>query len=79
MVPIWNDLKSYKCHLENMKVFRKTHIGLRLTEELKLNNISKEKPIIDRPPRIIKSLTDSRGKIVIVPMWEAKLPSGAEN
>jgi hypothetical protein len=81
MVLVWNDLKSYQRHLENMKEFRQSHLDIAATEELKL---LQDMPIpFDSIPScgtgIIKSFTDARGKTILVPIWKTTLPRGSQN
>ena len=81
MVLIWNNLKSFQRHLENMKTFRQLHLDVTTTEGLKL---LKDMPIwFDNIPScetgIIKSFTDARGKIIFVPIWEIEIPRGSQN
>ena len=81
MVIVWNDIKSFRRHLEDMKTFRQSHPDIAATEELKLlKEISLK---FDNLPAggtgIIKSLTDAKGKIIIVPIWRINPPKGSQN
>jgi hypothetical protein len=81
MVLIWNDIKSFQRHLEDMKEFRQSHLDAAATEGLKL---LKDMPIpFDSIPScgtgIIKSFTDARGKIILVPIWKTTPPKGSQN
>jgi hypothetical protein len=81
MILIWNDVHSFERHLEDMRLFRRSHNDIPPVVELKF---FKDMPIpFDiEPPRetgIIKSFTDSRGKLILVPIWETTLPRGSQN
>jgi hypothetical protein len=81
MVLVWNDIKSFQRHLEDMKVFRQAHLDSAPMEGLKL---LKDMPIpFDATPScgtgIIKSFTDTRGKVILVPIWKTTLPRGSQN
>lgn len=81
MVLVWNATKFYQRHLEDMKTFRQSHLDVPVTEGLKL---LKEIPLqFDNIPAggtgIIKSLTDAKGKVIIVPIWKINPPRGSQN
>jgi len=81
MVLVWNDIKSFQRHLEDMKVFRQAHLDSAPMEGLKL---LKDMPIpFDiEPPRetgLVKSFIDSRGKLILVPIWKTELSKGSQN
>ena len=81
MVLVWNNIKSFQRHLEDMKSFRRTHLeappgeGLTLLKDMPI-------PFDIIPPcgtGIIKSFTDGRGKVILVPIWKTTLPRGSQN
>lgn len=81
MVLVWNDPIAFRCHLDNMKKFRKSHLDIVITEDL---NLLKNMPVpFDNVPPcwpgIIKSFTDTRGKTILVPIWKTTLPRGSQN
>jgi hypothetical protein len=81
MILIWNDIKSFQRHLEDMKSFRQSHLDSPPEVELK---IFKDMPLPwdVTPPRetgIIKSFTDDRGKTILVPIWKTTLARGSQN
>lgn len=81
MILVWNDIHSFERHLENMRLFRRLHNDIPPAAELKA---LKDMPIpFDiAPPReagIIKSFIDSRGKLILIPIWETTLPRGSQN
>jgi hypothetical protein len=80
MILTWNDAKSFQRHLEDMRVFRQSHL-IDLGEGLKM---LKDMPIpFDIKPQCetgtITSFTDTRGKVIIVPLWKITLSIGSQN
>jgi len=63
-----------------MRVFRQSHVvnpgeGLKLLKDFPVQSDIK-------PPRetgFIKSLTDARGKLILIPIWEIALCRGSQN
>ena len=81
MVLVWNNIKAFQRHLEDMNVFRQSHPDVPPPEGL---NLLKDMtiPFDNIPVRgtgIIKSFTDARGKIIIVPIWKTTPPRGSQN
>jgi hypothetical protein len=81
MVLVWNDIKAFQQHLEDMKAFRQSHFDAPPPEGLKQ---LKDIPIpFDSIPAsgtgIIKSFTDTRGKVILVPIWKTTPPRGSQN
>lgn len=77
MILVWNNMKSFNRHLEDMKTFRQTH-KTRQTEQIK------DMPILTnvKPPQetgLIKNITDNKGKVIFVPMWKMTLARGSNN
>ncbi len=77
MILVWNNMQSFKQHLEDMKTFRQTH-QTRQTEQIK------DMPILInvKPPQetgLIKNITDNKGKVIFVPMWKMTLARGSNN
>ena len=78
MVLVWNDAKSFKRHLEHMRMFRQTHHSdegrlAPLKEIPTLCNIhTLSKPGIRGPISI-------RGKSALVPIWEIAPPRNSQN
>jgi hypothetical protein len=80
MILVWNNTDSFKRHLEDMRLFRQTHHDIRKTETGMLKDMALLFDV--QPPRetgLIKRITDIRGKIVFVPIWEMTLPRGSQN
>ncbi|MGD1118694.1 MAG: hypothetical protein ABR886_04335 [Dehalococcoidales bacterium] len=83
MVLIWNDIHSFRRHLENMSKFRQSHTDpepaarLRLLEETIFQ--SDETETQSHEEAVAHSFTDTRGKAVLMPIWEINPPSGSQN
>lgn len=77
MILVWNNMKSFQRHLEEMKTFRQTH-QTRQTEQIKNMPI-----LVDvMPPQetgLIKSITDDKGKVIFAPIWKITLARGLNN
>jgi len=77
MILIWNNMNSFRRHLEDMKTFRQAHNN-RQTEQVK------NMPILSdvKPPRetgLIKNITDNKGKVIFAPIWKISLARGSNN
>jgi len=81
MVLVWNDISSFRRHIENMKAFRQSHLGGPPMESFKL--LSEIPQQLDNIPScgtgIAESFTDTRGKIALVPIWDVNPPKGSQN
>jgi hypothetical protein len=80
MILVWNNMNSFKRHLEDMRLFRQGHNNMP-TEEVK---IFKDMPLLFnvKPPRetgIIRSLTNNKGITIFVPIRKMTLTRGSEN
>ena len=79
MALVWKDAKSFKQHLEHMRMFRQTHHG----------DAGRIAPLKDMPtpfnirPLIktgrVKGSISIRGMSAIVPIWEIVLPRNSQN
>jgi hypothetical protein len=81
MVLVWKDINSFRRHIENMKTFRESHPSnppverLRLLQEIPF-------PMEDVPTcdtGLVESFTDTRGKTILIPIWEINTPRGSQN
>ena len=77
MILVWNNMNSFKRHLDDMKSFRQTHKN-RQTEQLM------DMPLLFniKPPQetgVINSITDNKGKVIFVPIWKIALARGIYN
>jgi hypothetical protein len=81
MVLVWNDISSFRRHLENMKTFRQSHPGTSPMDRFKLLHELPQQ--LDEIPAcgtgIIETFSDSRGKVVIVPIWQVNPSRGSQN
>ncbi len=80
MILVWNNMDSFKRHLEDMRAFRQSHNNWQMAEA----KTFKDMPVlIDvKPPRetgLIESITDNQGKLIFVPIWKMKRAGGSQN
>ncbi|OGN98499.1 MAG: hypothetical protein A2Y89_04265 [Chloroflexi bacterium RBG_13_51_18] len=81
MVLVWDNIKSFQQHLEDMRVFRDSHTDTAPAPDLRT---FKAMPIpfdITLPCETgqIKSFYDSKGKLMIVPIWQIDAPRDSQN
>ena len=77
---VWNDAKSFRQHLEDMRMFRQSHqsnLESRFT-------LLKDMPTpCDIHPQSktggARGLISARGKSILVPIWEIVLPRNSQN
>jgi hypothetical protein len=80
MILTWNDAKSFECHIEDMRVFRQSHFAATWEELKMLKDIPTPFDIGPQCQKgIITTFTDTRGKVIIVPIWEITLPRSSQN
>ncbi len=77
MILVWNNMNSFRRHLDDMKTFRQAH-NSQQTEQFK------DMPILIgvKPPQetgLIRSITDNKGKVIFVPVWKMTLARGSNN
>ncbi len=77
---VWNDAKSFKLHLEHMRMFRQTHrndFQSRLTPLKCIPTLGNICP----PSKTggIRGSISTRSKSALVPMWEIVLPRNSQN
>jgi hypothetical protein len=81
MVLVWNDISSFRRHLENMKTFRQSHLDGPPVERFKLLNEMPQQ--LDSIPscrtRIIESFAGTKSKVTLVPIWQVNPPRGSQN
>jgi hypothetical protein len=79
MILVWNDAKSFKRHVEAMRIFRHSHSAYP-TDRLLLRDMPTPYEIdLSHGERLITFLTDSRGKLIFVPIWKIAIPPGSQN
>jgi hypothetical protein len=81
MILVWNNIKSFQQHLEDMRLFRNAHIHNTPVVDLKM---LQDMPIpfdvtLPQETGIVKSFYNARGKLIIVPIWKVALSRGSEN
>jgi len=77
---VWNNAKSFKQHLEQMRMFRQSHHGNLEGRFTQIKNMPTSCDI--HPPRQTggaSGFIGVRGKSVIVPIWEIELPRNSQN
>ncbi len=80
MILVWNDAKSFKRHIEAMKLFRQSHDG----DLEEWPGLFRDMPaafdvgtsLRERP---FKGFTAGKGKVVVVPIWKIDMPADARN
>jgi hypothetical protein len=79
MILVWDNARSFQRHVEAMRIFRRSH-AMRPLEHLFFRDMPSPYDIdLDRGGKLIKSLTDSRGRAIIVPIWKISAPPGSQN
>lgn len=81
MILVWDNIKSFQRHLEDMRLFHNLHAHNTPVADLK---ILKDMPMpfdIDLPREtgLVKSVYDTRGKLILVPIWRVGLSKGSQN
>ncbi len=79
MILVWNDIKSFQRHLEAMKTFRQYH-GTNLKDRLLIKDMPTPYDVgPSQRDRLLTRLTDTRGKVIFVPIWKIAVPPGLQN
>jgi hypothetical protein len=81
MILVWNNIKSFQQHLEDMRLFHNLHTQKSPVVDLKM---LKDMPIpfdvkLPHETGLIKSVYDARGKLILVPIWRVSLSRGSYN
>ncbi len=81
MILVWQDVRSFQRHLEDMGRFRRSHEGAGVPE-----GSFRDMPAVfdiepgDYPGRAgAPAFTRVRGRSTIVPIWKIDLPGGSRN
>ncbi len=80
MALVWDDIKTFRRHMEAMRIFRQSHPGIPPEGLRPLNKI----PVSpDKNPAggqgILTSFTPARARIILVPIWKMKSTEGSQN
>ena len=78
MALVWNDAKSFKQHLEHMRMFRQTHHS----DEGRFAPLKEMPTLCDiHPPSKpgLRGRISIRGKSALVPIWEIAPPRNSQN
>jgi hypothetical protein len=81
MILVWDNIKSFQQHLEDMRKFRQSHVINAPTAELRM---LKTMPIpidvtLPRETGLVRNIYDSRGKLILVPIWRITPSRGSQN
>ena len=81
MILVWDNIKSFQRHLEDMRSFHDSHTHNTPVVDLKM---PKDMPMpfdvtIPRETGLIKSVYDARGKLILVPIWRVDLSRCSQN
>jgi hypothetical protein len=77
MILVWNNTKSFKRHLEEMKTFRQAHNNQQAEQVKNMSILPNVKP--PRETGLVNSITNSRGKVIFAPIWKIVLSKGSNN
>jgi hypothetical protein len=79
MIPIWNDANSFKRHINAMKIFRLSH-NHNIVDGFIVKDVpdSFENILSGNEPRV-RCSTNTKGIVLLVPIWNITLPMGAQN
>ncbi len=80
MILVWDNVNSFKRHLEDMRSFRHSHNNTPLADLNTLKDMPM--PFNVTPPNergLIKSIYDSKGKIILAPIWQVTPAKGMQN
>jgi hypothetical protein len=81
MILVWDNIKSFQQHLEDMRQFRRAHLQNTPRAEL---SMLKTMPIpfdftLPQETGLVKKIYDSRGKLMLVPIWRITPSRGSQN
>ncbi len=81
MILVWNNIKTFQQHLEDMRQFRLSHIQNAPKAELRM---FKTMPIpfdvtLPQEPVPVRNIYDSKGKLMLVPIWRITPSRGSQN
>jgi hypothetical protein len=81
MILVWNNIRSFQQHLEDMRLFRHAHSSNTPVIDLKM---LKDMPMtfdVVPPPEtcLVRSIYDSKGKLMLVPIWQVTQSRGSQN
>lgn len=79
MILIWNDAKSFKRHIEAMRIFRHSHSAYAVDGALLRDIPAAYEIALSNGERMVAFLTDSKGNLIFVPIWKMATPPGSQN
>jgi hypothetical protein len=80
IILVWNDIRSFQKHVEDMKQFSREHKNNPPNELYMMKNMplpGNFQPADTQGGQ--KILISSRRKYTLVPLWEVELPKGVQN
>ncbi|MBN1160485.1 MAG: hypothetical protein JXA17_00840 [Dehalococcoidales bacterium] len=81
MILVWDNIKSFQQHLEDMRRFRQSHVPNAPAAEL---SMLKTMPMpfdvtLPQETGLVRKIYDSRGKLTLVPIWKITPSRGSQN
>jgi hypothetical protein len=81
MILVWDNIKSFQQHLEDMRQFRQSHVPNAATIE---SRMLKTLPMpfdvtLPRETGVVQNIYDSSGKLIIVPIWRITPSRDSQN
>jgi hypothetical protein len=77
MILVWNNMNSFKRHLEEMKTFRQAHNNWQAEQVKDIPVLLSVKP--SQETGLVNKITDNRGKVIFAPIWKIALARGSNN
>jgi len=79
MILVWNDAKSFKRHVDAMRIFRHSH-NIDAADRFILRDMPTPYEIdFSLGERPVNYFTDSKGKLIFVPIWKIAMPPCSQN
>ncbi len=80
MILIWNDVKAFQQHLEDMRTFRQSHDDIQQGKSALFKNMPTPYDV-NFPCNTGggKQAIKNSGKTIIVPIWKITAPTGSQN
>ena len=81
MILVWDNIKTFQQHLEDMRQFRRSHVPNAPTVELRMLKTMPMPFDVTLPQEtgLVRNFYDSRGKMILVPIWKVTPSRGSQN
>lgn len=79
MITGWQNTESFKRHMDEMANFRRAHAHLPAAECGGGGRTAAAPRGKTRAQGYFFTITDAKGKLIMVPLWDITLPKGAQN